>query len=84
MEKVPIEERATALFNEAFGVTLNTYAKNIMKELSEKYGYKEVVQACHIVCDKYDDEIEALSKICGVLYNRQKYRQKFFNEGNEK
>ena len=71
---------AVDAFMAAYGVTLKESGRSFFERLEKEYGVGEVLNAIDIVVEQYPDEITAVHKIEGVLYNRKLTRIMMFEE----
>lgn len=46
--------------------------EEVLSPFVEAYGESEVLTACRIACNSYKTAMEAVAKIGGILYNRNK------------
>lgn len=65
-------------FKTFYGVCLREEARDRFLDLEEKYGTSEVIESINIATETYDNPITAASKIPGILFNRSKIRNSFF------
>ena len=80
-KRIKAFEMARDEFLSTYGVEINDNAgRRYFDRLENQYGYYEVKIAVEIACEKYLDEITAISKIGGILYNRERKRRIMFDE----
>lgn len=70
-------------FRDNYGITLKTKAVEKIKNFVAIYGAAETVRAVEIACSQYYDAVEAMQKLGGILYNRQRIKDDFFENGEE-
>lgn len=80
-----VMEYAREAFLSTYGVILSIDGILKVVDMAKKYGEDETMNAIYIACEKYDDELTALMKIEGILYNRKYLKSKYFKEekGND-
>lgn len=78
-----IHEHVNSIFYDYFGVRLNSKAYEKIAEWIERYGSEEVITSVYIACERYDDFLEAFTRIGGVLFNREKTRKMYFTDSEE-
>ena len=75
-----VMEYAREAFLSTYGVRLSSDGIRKVVDMAKKYGEDETMNAIYIACEKYDDELTALIKIEGILYNRKYLKSKYFKE----
>lgn len=75
-----VMEYAREAFLSTYGVILSIEGVLKIADIAKKYGDDETMNAIYIACNKYDDELTALMKIEGILYNRKYLKSKYFKE----
>ena len=75
-----IIDYAADAFYSTYGIMLSIEGVLKIADIAKKYGDDETMNAIYIACNKYDDELTALMKIEGILYNRKYLKSKYFKE----
>lgn len=69
-----IYEAINTLLNKRYGVHFSEEgeqkSRKFFSGLCAKFGDEEVLEAWKTACGKYDNPVTALSKLGGILYNR--------------
>lgn len=74
---------AQSAFRDNYGITLKAKAVEKIRNFVATYGAVETVRAVEIACSQYYDAVEAMQKLGGILYNRQRIKNDFFENGEE-
>lgn len=69
-----VYDTVSSLLVERYGVHFREEseekARKFFSGLCLQFGDEEVIEACDTACRKYDNPVTALSKLGGILYNR--------------
>lgn len=67
-------EAVSTLLDKRYGVRFSKEgeekSRKFFADLCSKFGDEEVLEAWKTACGKYDNPVTALSKLGGILYNR--------------
>ena len=74
-----IVDHINTIFNSYYGVRLNQDGKELIKKWIDKYSVDEVLEACEIAFETYDDAITILMAMGIILHQRQKLKDYFVN-----
>ena len=67
-----------SLFTQCYDVRLSNKALEKLSGYAETYTKEEMVEALRIAYRQYDDPVEAFIKYGGILYNRKKVQNEYF------
>lgn len=74
-----IVDHINTIFNSYYGVRLNQDGKELIKKWIDKYSVDDVLEACEIAFETYDDAITILMAMGLILHQRQKLSKYFVN-----
>lgn len=78
-----LHEYADEIFDEKFGASLSQQAHAQLERHARDYGEAEVFTAIDIAVDRYEDPLDAFTKIGGILSNRATLRGRYFKKRGE-
>lgn len=72
-----IIDHIDTLFKSYYGAKLNHEGKELIKKWVDQYSIDDVLEACEIAFDTYDDERTILMAMGVILHQRQKLKDYF-------
>ena len=72
-----IVDHINTIFNSYYGVRLNQNGRNLIKKWIDKYSLDDVLEACEMAFEMFDDAITILMAMGIILHQRQKLKDYF-------